>query len=217
MPPVHFDDVSSAAISAFHDSRLAESDPAPAMFGDASGVASEVASEVASGVSIWPWIETNHKYNRLLWDEEDRARRRDVADSEIAANKRAIDGFNQRRNDAIEKIDEALLLRLAEIAVASDAWHNSETAGSIVDRLSILSLKVFHMGVQAARLDATAEHRAQCEARHSRLLLQRAELGRCLDTLLAHAKDGRAYWRIYRQFKMYNDAALNPYLYGAKR
>jgi len=201
MSPVNFDDVSSAAISAFHDSTLAGSEPQPASLAG----------------PVWPWIETNHRHNRLLWDEEDRARRRDVPDAEIAANKRAIDGFNQRRNDAIEKIDEALLLRLVDVAIAGDAWHNSETAGSIVDRLSILSLKVFHMRLQATRADATAEHRSQCEGRLARLVLQRADLGRCLDALLGHAKAGRAYWRIYRQFKMYNDAALNPYLYGAGR
>ena len=54
-------------------------------------------------------IEDNHRHNRLLWDEEDLARRRNVPDSEIAANKRAIDGYNQKRNDAIERIDEQLL------------------------------------------------------------------------------------------------------------
>jgi len=31
------------------------------------------------------------------------------------------------------------------------------------------------------------------------------------------AAEGRAFWRVYRQFKMYNDATLNPYLYGGKR
>ena len=51
----------------------------------------------------------------------------------------------------------------------------------------------------------------------ARLALQRDDLGRCLDTLLAHAADGRAFWRIYRQFKMYNDPTLNPYLYRADK
>ena len=204
MSGTRFDDVTSAAISAFHDASLARS----AHVGPES---------IAFSDAVWPWIETNHRCNSLLWDEEDRARRRDVVDAAIAANKRAIDGFNQRRNDAIEKIDEALLLRLAEIAPASDACHNSESAGSIIDRLSILSLKIFHMHEQATRDDAPEEHRAACRAKHTRLQQQRADLGCCLDALFAHAIEGRAYWRIYRQFKMYNDATLNPYLYGGKR
>ena len=199
-----FADVRSAAICAFHDAELGRD----AHVGDAP-------TAVAAGA--WPWIEVNHRCNRLLWDEEDLARRRDVPDAAIAANKRAIDGYNQRRNDAIERIDEALLERLATVVPEAGAWHNSETAGSMVDRLSILALKIFHMRAQASRAEASDEHRAACAGKLARLVLQRADLARCLDTLLERAAEGRAYWRVYRQFKMYNDAALNPYLYGGKR
>jgi hypothetical protein len=204
MTSMPFDDVASGAVCAFHDAHVAPAAP-------------DSHEGAASGDGVWRWIGTNHRCNCLLWNEEDLARRRDVADSAIAANKRAIDSFNQRRNDAIEKIDEALLERIASIAQARDAWHNSETAGSIVDRLSILALKIFHMRAQATRDDASAEHRAACRDKLARLELQRSDLARCLDTLLALAAAGRAHWRIYRQFKMYNDATLNPYLYGGKR
>jgi hypothetical protein len=199
-----FSDVASGAICAFHDANLratASGHGVPAAFAD----------------GVWRWIDANHRCNCLLWNEEDLARRRDVADAAIAANKRAIDGFNQRRNDAIEKIDEELLLRLASVAPAADARQNSETAGSIVDRLSILALKILHMRVEATREDAGENHRTACGDRLSRLELQRSDLARCLDTLLAQSASRRAYWRIYRQYKMYNDPALNPYLYGGKR
>ena len=86
-----------------------------------------------------------------------------------------------------------------------------------MDRLSILSLKIFHMRAEATRGDATDAHRTSCGEKLARLTLQRADLSRCLDTLLARAAEGRAFWRIYRQFKMYNDPTLNPYLYGGKR
>jgi hypothetical protein len=204
MTGTDFGDVPSAAICAYHDADLGREAPGSA-----------APTDAAAGV--WIWIESNHRCNRLLWDEEDLARRRDVPDAAIAANKRAIDGFNQRRNDAIEKIDEALLERLYGVVPAADAWHNSETAGSMVDRLSILALKIFHMRTQTTRADASEEHRALCGDKLARLRLQRADLARCLDTLLDHALKGRAYWRVYRQFKMYNDATLNPYLYGGKR
>jgi hypothetical protein len=45
-----------------------------------------------------------------------------------------------------------------------------------------------------------------------RLQQQRSDLGACLDALLADAKAGRAYFKVYRQFKMYNDPRFNPAL-----
>jgi hypothetical protein len=198
-----FHDVDAIAISGFHDLRLATPNwgkQLPAQFEE----------------GVWRYIELNHRYNSLLWDEEDLARRKEVPNSAIAANKRAIDTYNQKRNDATEKIDEALLGRLAKVIPATDAWHNSETAGSIIDRLSILALKVYAMRLQSERSDAMPEHVATCREKLERLIIQRANLQRCLDTLLVQAAEGRAFWRIYRQFKMYNDPALNPYLYGAK-
>jgi len=166
---------------------------------------------------VWAFIEANHRCNCLLWDEEDQARRRDVPEAAIAANKRAIDGHNQKRNDAIEKIDEALLSELAAVACTPGARLNSETAGAMIDRLSILSLKIHHMRLQSERADASAEHRETSRTRLARLEEQRADLAGCLDALLADCGAGRACFKVYRQFKMYNDPAFNPYLYGAKR
>ena len=198
-----FADVASGAIRAFHDARVADRDWA------ATGAQAFVDGP-------WRWIEANHRCNTLLWDEEDQARRRDVPDAAIAANKRAIDGYNQRRNDAVERIDEALLERLAGVTFDANAWHNSETAGAMIDRLSILALKSFHMTLQTLRADADAAHVATCSERLARLSVQRGDLARCYDTLLAAAVQGRAFWRVYRQFKMYNDPSLNPYLYGGR-
>jgi hypothetical protein len=73
------------------------------------------------------------------------------------------------------------------------------------------------MRAETIRAEATDAHRAACRDKLARLELQRADLARCLDTLLARASEGRRVWRVYRQFKMYNDATTNPYLYGGKR
>lgn len=201
----------AADVSALHDRLLATpgwpaDEPAPADDG------------------LWRWVQTNHRYNCRLWAEEDLARRTTVADSAIAANKRAIDGFNQARNDATERVDELLLVALGLVDAASartdapvstvpaGARLNSETAGSIVDRMSIMALKIHAMRAQTLRDDVDDAHRAASRVKLERLLQQRSDLGQCLDALLADAVAGRAYFKVYRQFKMYNDARFNPEL-----
>jgi hypothetical protein len=199
-----YSDVAAEALRAFHDRAIAQD--------DAAGTA------LPDGVDeAWRWIAANHRCNRLLWVEEDLARRTDVPDAEIARNKRAIDLFNQQRNDAVEHIDEALLARSAAVPLQKGAWHNSETAGAMIDRLSILALKIHAMGNEARRADATDAHRAACAEKLGRLTQQRDDLARCLDTLFARAAVGWAFWRVYRQFKMYNDPDLNPQLYGRRQ
>ena len=194
----------AADITAFHDACHA-----------IDGWAASGTTRFPQGV--WAVIELNHRYNCLLWDEEDLARRKQVADAEIAANKRAIDGYNQKRNDAIERIDEALLARLEGVARKPGARLNSETAGSMSDRLSILSLKIHHMRLQTLRSDVDSAHIETCTARLARLLEQRGDLAGCLDRLLAEAARGEAWFKVYRQFKMYNDPKLNPAMYGEGR
>ena len=201
----------AAALTALHDSLLAHpgwpaGEPRPADDG------------------LLRWVQTNHRCNSLLWAEEDLARRTTVGAESIAANKRAIDGHNQARNDATERIDELLLVGLGLVDPATAATDapvstappgarlNSETAGSMVDRLSILALKVHAMRQQCARTDADAAHITASQGKLARLEQQRTDLGSCLDALLADALAGRAYFKVYRQFKMYNDPRFNPAL-----
>ena len=173
---------------------------------------------------VWRWVATNHRNNCLLWDEEDLARRTRATDADITSNKRAIDGYNQARNDATERVDEFLLLSLGLIdastassdqpvaKVSTTARLNSETAGSIMDRMSIMSLKIKAMTAQTVRTDVEAAHRDSSAGKLQRLHEQRNDLGACLDQLLADSRAGLAYFKVYRQFKMYNDPRFNPVL-----
>lgn len=164
-----------------------------------------------------------HSFNFLLWHEEDVARSPNVGDERIAAVKRAIDGYNQKRNDAIEALDAHLLQEVTERNVVPQpgARQNTETPGSSIDRLSILALRRYHMQEQADRPDAALEHRAKARQRLDVLAEQHRDLSASLQELLDDIFAGRKRLKVYFQFKMYNDPTLNPYLYqpekGAKK
>jgi hypothetical protein len=173
----------------------------PANFADAGVTIHQTALELA-------WR------NYCLWHEEDKARRTDVSDSMIAQVKRNIDRFNQQRNDLIEQLDEAILFWLeSKVVIADDQPINSETPGSIVDRISILSLKIYHMREDTLRDDVDDMHRTRSGHRLAILREQRQDLEQALRLLLDEYIGGMRRMKLYRQFKMYNDPSLNPELY----
>ena len=159
-----------------------------------------------------------HRFNFLLWHEEDIARSPDVTDARIAEVKRAIDRYNQARNDAIEKVDDWLVAELARRGVTAPAGAPSatETPGAAIDRLSILELRRYHMREQVERADASAEHREKAANRMVILDQQRDHLVEAIDRLLGEIFAGQRPLRVFRQMKMYNDPAMNPYLYKAR-
>lgn len=157
-------------------------------------------------------------FNYLLWHEEDIARSPDVSDAEIARVKRSIDRYNQQRNDAIEQLDDWISAKLEEqgIAAMPEARLNSETAGSVIDRLSILALRIYHLEEQVRRTDATPQHIESVERKLAIALAQHDDLSQSLRELVEDIFAGRKRHKTYRQMKMYNDPTLNPYLYRAK-
>jgi hypothetical protein len=81
----------------------------------------------------------------------------------------------------------------------------AETVGSLVDKLSIIELKIYHMAEQAARGDGTPEFRDRCNQRLEVMRMQRDDLAHELSALLSDIAAGRVVPKVYRQFKMYND------------
>jgi len=161
-------------------------------------------------------VEAQHLENFQLWHEEDKARSRTATDQEIANVKRNIDRFNQARNDLIEKLDEALLTQLADqgVSLPNQSNINSETPGSMIDRCSIMALRIFHMLEQVQRSDVDQAHRDLAEHKVQVLRLQRGDLLCCAQDLINEIIAGTRQFKIYRQFKMYNDPTLNPEVYG---
>lgn len=154
-----------------------------------------------------------HRANFELWHEEDKARVPGAPDTEIVRVKRAIDVLNQRRNDLVEKMDVWLIERLDQ---NGDAPLHSETPGLMIDRLSILALKIYHTREEAHRQSATDEHRLKNRGRLALLEEQRKDLAGCLDALWSEVLNGSRRFKLYRQMKMYNDPDLNPAVYGRR-
>jgi hypothetical protein len=166
----------------------------------------------AAGADFERLVQENHLRNFQLWHEEDVARRDDLGFEAVYRAKRAIDRYNQERNNFIEAMDQAIVAALQP--AAGGCPRNSETPGMMIDRLSILALKEYHMHEQTLRADASAGHREKCGEKLARLRVQRADLVACLGELLADVTARRRTFSVYFQFKMYNDPALNPQLYG---
>jgi len=167
----------------------------------------------ASADGLMALAMAQHRANFELWHEEDKARAPEVSDAEIARVKRAIDVLNQRRNDLVEKMDMWLIERLEQDPAAP---LHSETPGLMVDRLSILALKIYHTGQEAHRASATDDHRLRNVGRLALLEEQREDLSGCLDALWAEVLNGTRRFKLYRQMKMYNDPELNPAVYGRR-
>jgi hypothetical protein len=81
----------------------------------------------------------------------------------------------------------------------------AETVGWLVDKITIIELKIYHMREQSVRDDVSADFRDRCEARLEVLREQRDDLAAELTKLVSDISGGRVVPKVYRQFKMYND------------
>lgn len=168
------------------------------------------------GITLANLLLTQHLQNFRLWHVEDIARRKDVDATVIADCKARIDALNQVRNDYMEKIDDfftEFFLSLP-ITYTEPSRYHSETIGMIVDRLSILALKKYHMYEETRRDSATNAHRQQCSEKFQTLCTQRSLLITALFELLEEYRNGIKRPFVYKQHKMYNDPNLNPQLYA---
>jgi len=183
----------------------------------AGGLETAAAATNTDPIADSPWlisVANQHRANFNLWHVEDEARTPGVSDAELASVKRRIDATNQLRNDLAEELDRTLLAWLQPRRLPNpDAPLNSESPGLIIDRLSILALKIYHTREEAERADAPPGHVERNRERLRILEEQRADLAACLDALWQNALSGSRRFKLYRQLKMYNDPHLNPAIY----
>lgn len=152
------------------------------------------------------WIDT------VQWHLEDIMRIPELEPVIFIETKRRIDRMNQKRVDAVEKLDD-IFLDYFQNYLEPAAPINSETPAWILDRLSILRLKIWHMREQTLRTDVPEEHIDQCTVKLNVLTDQNEDLICCYDQLHAEILEGKRKFKLYRQMKMYNDKNLNPQLY----
>ncbi len=162
-------------------------------------------------------VARQHRANFDLWHIEDEARAPGASDAEIAAVKRRVDKTNQLRNDLVEELDRTMLGWMDARGLPNSAAPlNSEAPGMMIDRLSILALKIYHTREEAERRDAPPGHAERNRERLAILMEQRADLAGCLDALWQQTLNGSRRFKLYRQLKMYNDPTLNPVIYGKR-
>ncbi|AXC14983.1 hypothetical protein ACPOL_5737 [Acidisarcina polymorpha] len=167
-----------------------------------------------SGTDFLQTVFANHLANFNVWHAEDETRLLEASDHQVARAKRIIDFENQRRNDFAELCDTILLDYLERHDLPNrNAELHTETPGLIIDRLSILSLKLFHTAEEVYRVDAPPGHAERNRERHHILTEQCDDLVKGLDRLWQQVLAGDRCFKQYRQLKMYNDPTLNPALY----
>ena len=152
------------------------------------------------------WIDT------VQWHLEDLIRNPNIDSNKGLELKHRIDKSNQNRTDIVEKVDDHYF-SIFKNTSEKDSKINTESPGWVVDRLSILNLKIYHMNEQVERKNVTSEHILNCEKKMVVLQNQRIDLSNSFDELLEEYKEGIKKMKVYRQMKMYNDSNLNPELY----
>ncbi len=151
-------------------------------------------------------------HNATLWGYEDEVRRTDVSIEEIVKYKRLIDCENQLRNDHIDKADGILLASLREQNIANDSSLpiNTETPGSVFDRMTILALRKYNLIKETERDDATIEHKEKCILKLKEVDDRITDLIISLSELLRDIFSGKKQLKSYGTHKLYNDPETNP-------
>ena len=156
------------------------------------------------------WIDT------VQWHLEDIVRVPSIEPVEGLKIKRRIDKSNQDRTDMVEKLDDYFLEEFKNVKAPAGTRINSETPAWLLDRMSILLLKIYHMKEQTERKDVGEDHIKTTNAKLAVLMEQKSDMRLAFDELMDDIGRGKRRFKVYRQMKMYNDATLNPMLYGSK-
>ena len=144
------------------------------------------------------WIDT------VQWHLEDIIRKPNIEPHKALKIKRRIDSSNQDRTDMVEELDDYFFKKFSNKKLEKNTILNTETPAWAVDRLSILSLKIYHMKEEAERDSASEDHRKKCSVKLNVLMEQQVNLSTAIDQLFDNISNGKVRIATYKQMKMYN-------------
>lgn len=172
---------------------------------------------ISQSTSIMELLHQKSNIDTIQWHLEDEVRNPLITAEDGWNFKKKIDIYNQKRTHLVEEMDVLFFEHFQNVKTQGIARFNSETPGWIIDRLSILCLKIYHMKEQTERTDTNDAHLKQCRQNLNILLGQQADLSCAFDQLISDLSKGDKYMKRYLQIKMYNDEQLNPVLYQSAR
>lgn len=106
-----------------------------------SDVLDGIFTDFGYGDQLSRFIRLNMETNLKLWDLEDSARMIELGSDHVARAKQEIDKNNQIRNDLIREMDTEIAKQI-DISSGIQEQFYSESPGMIIDRLSILHIKM---------------------------------------------------------------------------
>ena len=166
---------------------------------------------VNSYQGVFARICEQHQSNFILWHPGGI----ETPGNPISDLRLTIGDYTQQRDQWNEQVDEAFidLFAAMEIEPAENARMNTESPGSVIDRLSILSLRVYQLSLQLDRLDLEPAELEQVRQDLARCRAQQRDLSQALAELLEDLLTGRKVLKVYRLMKKYGDPTANPYLH----
>jgi len=169
-------------------------------------------SEYQSPKGMTQWI---HYQNFIVWHLEEILRDSSISTEKITRIEKAVDKHTHQRIDVLEQIDIWIknVIDNADVKIKKEAVVHSETPSNIINRLSVLSLKIFHMQERLESDETAMDERMAVELRLNILKEQMQDVAVALDMLLEDLRKGKKQHKVYRQFKIYNDPSFHPETY----
>jgi hypothetical protein len=167
------------------------------------------------GNSLYNKILLLHLYNFRIWHYEDEIRNPKAKLTSIAKFKKKIDRNNQYRNNQIEIIDSHFvnLIRKKNIKTQDNIPGFTENPGSTLDRMSILSLRMYHLKEELNRRTCDINHKTNVNLKLITLFNQKSVLLNNFKYQLVNIFHGKASLRPFFAIKLYNNPKLNPSIY----